>query len=74
VKLKVVSDGTAYNTRVENADTGELLEGVSAIFWSVSVGGDRVAQLGITVLQVPVELVGEAEVKKFTPLEAACQT
>jgi hypothetical protein len=35
MRLKIISDGTPTNTQVVNAETGEILEGVVNIKWSV---------------------------------------
>lgn len=60
MKIKIVSDGTPYNTHVLNADTGEKIEGITSIHWRI----DSASEFAHTVLTfevVPVEVIGETE-------------
>lgn len=60
MKLKVISDGTAQGTKVVNAETGEELENVFGVQWSLDVrNGQSVATIG--VMQVMMESLGEAQ-------------
>lgn len=38
MKLKIVSDGTPTGTRVLDAATGEMVEGVTSVITTASVG------------------------------------
>lgn len=56
VNIKIVSDGTALGTRVVNAETGEAVDGVTAIRWSVDWKSGQVRAI-VEYTAVPVELV-----------------
>jgi hypothetical protein len=56
MRLKIISDGTPMGTQVVDAETGEPLEGVSAVSWAVSMG--TVATGSIFMLQITIEAVG----------------
>jgi len=47
VKLKIISDGNPLSTRIENAETGEMVEGVVGLHISASP----------TVMMAVIELV-----------------
>ena len=60
MKLKIVSDGTPMGTRVENAETGELLEDVVAVAWHIQVSGiPTLAVATVTLVNIPLDAVGE---------------
>lgn len=62
MRLKIVSGGNTANTRVENADTGEMVDGVVGVKWECSVGPDGEATLATAVLTfelVECDVVGE---------------
>lgn len=59
MKLRIVSDGTPVGSRVETED-GVPVDGVMAVAWTIEAG--QMARAVVTLLRVPVELVGEAEV------------
>jgi hypothetical protein len=61
MKLKVISDGTIFGTRVINQDTGEELKGVVSIKWGVSCDEpNRLAWVALRLINTPVELTGDA--------------
>lgn len=57
MKIKIVGDGTLRGTRVVNAATGELLEGVQGIKWEARYDDPPVCRLDM--IQIPVELDAE---------------
>lgn len=57
VNLRIVSDGTSAGTRVETAD-GVPVDRVTSVAWMLE--GGRPARAVVTLMSVPVELVGEA--------------
>lgn len=60
MKIKIVSDGTPKGTRVNNAETGELLTGVLAVEWAITSHGGAIAKL--TLRDVEVKLIGQVEI------------
>lgn len=68
MKLKIVSDGTSWGTKVVNADTGESVDGVASIDWSISANAHEVATI-FEVVRVAVEITGEAAIETI-PLES----
>jgi hypothetical protein len=60
MKLKVISDGTAQGTKVVNEATGEELENVFAVQWTVDAQSGK-SHASIGVVQVAMESLGEAE-------------
>ena len=60
MKIKIISDGTSHGTKVINADTEEMVEGVVAVEWKVRADEDF-ATAHIEFENIPVEL--EAEFK-----------
>lgn len=67
MKLKIVSEGTVMGSRVVNAETGEILDGVTSVNWKHDAGD--LPRAVITLIGMPVENcinVGEAvEVTKL---------
>lgn len=63
MKLKIVSDGTGRNTKVMDVETGEMLEYVTKVVWTADNSGPT--QALITVIDIPVEVVSEAEIEKL---------
>lgn len=57
MKLKILSDGTPRNTRVIDEETGESLDGVISIEWSMVPSKE--ARLWLQMENIPVELVGD---------------
>lgn len=57
-RLRVVSDGTPRNTRVETED-GTLVKGVQAVQWNLELNGH--AKIKIEVLGVAANVVGLVE-------------
>ena len=59
MKIKIISSGTAKDTKIVNAATGELIDGVTEVRWRVKVG--EIAKLNLKMLKIPVELVGKRQ-------------
>jgi hypothetical protein len=57
MRIKIISDGTPKNTKVVDADTGELVKDVYAIQWSCDV--HNLARAIIGFINVPVEVEAE---------------
>ena len=57
MKIKIVSDGTSLNTRVVT-ETGEEIEGVLSIEWSVSLA-THISTAKIEFINVGAEIGGE---------------
>ncbi len=61
MKIKIISDGTANNTKVIDADSGEDLTkqlGVTSITWNVN-SDKTFAQAILVVRNVPVEIIAQ---------------
>jgi len=63
MKVKIVSDGKAMNTKVINVETGEMLEHVIGIEWRMGMKQDE-AEATITLMQVPIEVIAKANTYK----------
>jgi hypothetical protein len=59
MRIKIVSDGTSAGTKVVDEKTGETVEGVLMISWSVSTE-DTGARVLMELLGVPCDIVTEA--------------
>lgn len=79
MKLRIVGDGTRKGTRVENAATGEVLEGVLSATWEMDAyAGNNNAYVVLRVEKVHLDVVGwcydvrgiPAESKNVEPAEA----
>lgn len=57
MRLKITSDGTPHNTHVIDIETGERVENVQRVEWSVDVR-DRypVARAQIVIIDIPVDV------------------
>lgn len=61
MKIKIISDGTVHGTEVVNAETGETIEGIVSIEWSIQVKrGEPYARAIIKAIDVPIEFTGNA--------------
>lgn len=60
MRVKITSDGTAFGTRVVDAESGEPIERVTSVSWSVDMER-MVASANVTFVGVPVEIKGELE-------------
>ena len=58
-KIKIVSDGLGRNTRVEDAETGEEINGVYRIAWEIDVSG--IAEVQLWLYGVEVAIVGKLQ-------------
>jgi hypothetical protein len=63
MNLKIISDGTSFGTRIIDADTGVMVDGVQSLKWEIKVGG--FAEVEMILCKVPVELTGEVERKTY---------
>jgi hypothetical protein len=59
MRVKIISDGTSLGTRVVDAETGEILEGIVGLSWVATARSDLTAAT-ITLMGVPVELESDA--------------
>jgi hypothetical protein len=65
MQLKIFSDGTVRGTTVRNAETGDLLENIASISWSVEKGRP-LARATIELVNVPVNIkLDEEHVRKI---------
>ena len=53
MKIKIVSDGSSAGTYIET-ETGERLEGVVGVRWSIDVA--NIAQCTVEFVKIPVEV------------------
>ena len=60
MKIKIISDGTSYNTKVINAETGEPITGITYLHWTCDAS-EGIAKVFMEVIDVVVELVGNTE-------------
>ena len=60
MKIKIVSDGTGPGTQIVNAETGEPIERVMNVTWSVPDPG-ALAVVTMTVHAVEAEIEGETD-------------
>jgi hypothetical protein len=58
MKIKIISQGTARTTRVINAETGEVIEGVTSAKWECSME-NPVATATLTVNLAGIDVEGE---------------
>jgi hypothetical protein len=58
-KVKITSDGTPWGTAVCDVATGEPLDGVVGVRWSM--GSNGFARAAVEFVDVPIEAVGELE-------------
>lgn len=59
MKLKIISDGTPQGTSIVDIETGERLERVTSIKWSIDAKWLAVAT--IELCEIPVDIVGDFE-------------
>lgn len=59
MKIKIVSDGTARETRVVNAETGEEVENVTRVAWNCTA--PERARATVEFVGVPIEAIGESD-------------
>jgi len=59
MKLKLISDGSMRpeGTKIVNAETGELIEGISKVEWNIKAG--ELAEVVIFVINPEVEIFVE---------------
>ena len=63
MKLKIISNGKAWETKVINEDTGEELKNVRSVSWKCSVG-TPLAEATLEIIDVPIDVVGEMDVEE----------
>jgi len=54
MKLKIISNGTDLGTKVVDAETGSVVEGVTSIEWKIAAG--KYAEATIKCISIPVEV------------------
>jgi hypothetical protein len=60
-KIKITSDGTTFGTKVIDVESGDMIEGVVRVRWSMTMDGARTeAEVGIE--GIPVEIEAAIEV------------
>lgn len=59
MKIKIISDGASHNTKVINAETGEMITGITYIQWTCDAS-EVIAKVFMEISDVAVELVGDA--------------
>jgi len=57
MKLKIISDGTPAGTTIVNAETGEKLEFVHKVEWSMEAG--HIAEAKLHILKMEAEFTGD---------------
>jgi len=60
MRIKIISDGAGLNTKVIDADTGEIVNGVISVKWELT-GLKYMAKATIEIVNPQVELIGETE-------------
>lgn len=55
MKIKIISDGTNFGTKIINKETGEIIGRVQNITWSISAA-DVLAKATIEILNPEIEL------------------
>lgn len=65
MNAKIVSDSSAYRTRVV-LPSGEELQGVTSIEWRIAV--DDVASCDVRLIGVPLEVEGQLRIHMVHPL------
>ena len=68
MKIKIISDGTMLGTKIVDEETGKELSFVRKVEWTLDLNAqppwNRLATCKLEMFNVPVELVGEAEITK----------
>lgn len=65
MRIRITSDGSFHGTRIEDAQTGQLLEGVSSFTLQCGPWDERpLATVVITVVDVPVAIVADVHVEE----------
>ena len=63
MKLKIISGGDHFNTKVVDADSGKMLECVREVNWSCKVG--ELAEANLRIANVEVDIIGTIKRKLF---------
>ena len=80
MKVKVISNGKRNGTHLVNAETGEEIENVRSITWSIGITEEPygetdltvwVSKIVVTFLDVEAELIGEVRDEMHTTLTLA---
>lgn len=64
MRIKIISSGKGFETKVVNAETGESIDFVRSVRWQFTSPG-HLAIATIEVLNVEAEIVGETDIKKL---------
>lgn len=63
LKLKIISDGTSFGTRVVNAETGEELQYVKSIRWEICSQSRRSNAI-VELANVELDVTSHAETRR----------
>lgn len=63
MKIKIMSEGLGRNTKIINAETGEIIEDVRSAKWECDAGG--MAKVMLELVNIPVDLQGELDISQF---------
>ena len=66
MKVKIISDGNPMNTKVTNAETGEVIDGITNLKWQIHCGS--LATVDMRLKMTDVEIVGDMVIKEVTPV------
>jgi len=58
MRVKIISTGEPFDTQVVDAETGEVIENITAIVWGVDL--EHGCWANIKIRGVPVEIAAEA--------------
>lgn len=64
MRVKIVSNGSPYETHVINAETGEEIKPVYRIEWVIDANNPKPAQI-ILHVRADLEIEGEAEIVRI---------
>jgi hypothetical protein len=64
-RVRIVNDGgSGYATKVTDADTGELIDGVAKIELIIEASKDPV-KAKLTILRPAIDIIADAEIREF---------
>lgn len=67
MRIRIVSDGTAEGTHVVDAATGDVIDNVVAVSWSVEVPGCSPTEATFKCAYVEVDIESEAKPELEAP-------
>lgn len=74
MKVKIVSGGTIFNTKILNADTGDEIEGVCKAVWSIGGIADHTAKCLLEFELVEVDIQGDVEMTEAERLQSVLES